>query len=147
MILQRGQLDFNSSLVLATIDALKKAGCIQAQLRDPQPRFRACHIYPMEARRVLWRRLLFQYLRREIQRQIYSSHDFEKDYRQIKSIRGSPAGWMDKWENVDWQSRKEELTGFKLRDYKDEKGSDKLGGHDFDITTMTEIERWRHEDK
>ncbi|EXM18447.1 hypothetical protein FOTG_13547 [Fusarium oxysporum f. sp. vasinfectum 25433] len=46
---------------------------------------------------------------------------------------------MDKWENVDWQSR--------LRDYKDEKGSDKLGGHDFDITTMTEIERWRHEDK
>ncbi|EWZ32386.1 hypothetical protein FOCG_13144 [Fusarium oxysporum f. sp. radicis-lycopersici 26381] len=54
---------------------------------------------------------------------------------------------MDKWENVDWQSRKEELTGFKLRDYKDEKGSDKLGGHDFDITTMTEIERWRHEDK
>ncbi|EXA36160.1 hypothetical protein FOVG_13258 [Fusarium oxysporum f. sp. pisi HDV247] len=75
------------------------------------------------------------------------SHDFEKDYRQIKSIRGSPAGWMDKWENVDWQSRKEELTGFKLRDYKGEKGSDKLGGHDFDITTMTEIERWRHEDK
>ncbi|KAK2693534.1 hypothetical protein QWA68_007034, partial [Fusarium oxysporum] len=61
------------------------------------------------------------------------------NYRQIKSIRGSPAGWMDKWENVDWQSR--------LRDYKDEKGSDKLGGHDFDITTMTEIERWRHEDK
>ncbi|KAJ0144829.1 hypothetical protein HZ326_12420 [Fusarium oxysporum f. sp. albedinis] len=63
---------------------------------------------------------------------------------------------MDKWENVDWQSRvstlavayfqKEELTGFKPRDYKDEKGSDKLGGHDFDITTMTEIERWRHED-
>lgn len=43
--------------------------------------------------------------------------------------------------------QKEELTGFKLRDYKDEKGSDKLGGHDFDITTMTEIERWRHEDK
>ncbi|TXC02641.1 hypothetical protein FocTR4_00015214 [Fusarium oxysporum f. sp. cubense] len=35
----------------------------------------------------------------------------------------------------------------KAGDYKDEKGSDKLGGHDFDITTMTEIERWRHEDK
>ncbi|KAH7470010.1 hypothetical protein FOMA001_g14466 [Fusarium oxysporum f. sp. matthiolae] len=35
----------------------------------------------------------------------------------------------------------------KAGDYKDEKGSDKLGGHDFDITTMTEIERWRYEDK
>ena len=62
---KRAKGEIVGKLVLATIDALKKAGCIQAQLRDPQPRFRAFHIYPMEARRFLWQRLLFQYLRRE----------------------------------------------------------------------------------
>ncbi|KAF5990530.1 hypothetical protein FBULB1_7 [Fusarium bulbicola] len=64
---------------------------------------------------------------------------YEVDYRKIKNLRDSPAGRMDRWENVDWQSR--------LRDYKLDMESDILGGHEFDITRMTEVERLEHEEK
>ncbi|KAF5559831.1 nucleoside-diphosphate-sugar epimerase [Fusarium napiforme] len=65
--------------------------------------------------------------------ELSAPYHFDIDYRKLKNLRGIPTGWRDKWENVDWQSR--------LRDYKHEKGSDILGGHEFDITKMTEVER------
>ncbi|KLO85125.1 uncharacterized protein Y057_4210 [Fusarium fujikuroi] len=57
-------------------------------------------------------------------------HNFEKDYFEIKDHLEEWAQRMGKWNN--------------LRDFKDNKGSTKLGGHEFDITRMSKAQRQQH---
>lgn len=80
-------------------------------------------------------------------------HNFEKDYEVIKDHREEWAQRMGKWNNVKWNNivsfstvalRMTRLTGFQLRDFKDNKGSTKLGGHEFDITRMSKAQRQQH---
>ncbi|KAF5565734.1 hypothetical protein FPHYL_4135 [Fusarium phyllophilum] len=63
-------------------------------------------------------------------------HNFEKDLEDIKDHRDEWAQRMGKWNNVKWN--------YRLRDFKDDKGSTKLGGHEFDITRMSKAQRQQH---
>ncbi|PNP81162.1 hypothetical protein FNYG_05629 [Fusarium nygamai] len=141
-----------SSLVLAVIDALKRQDVFKpnSEIRNlgsvlltfihwRLDMFYSCiTFYGVYDKSLSWICKVVE-LAEEANVELSVPYYFDIDYRKIKNLQGSPAGWMDRWENVDRQSR--------LRDYKHEKGSDILGGHEFDITTMTEIERLEHEDK
>ncbi|KAF5715980.1 amine oxidase flavin-containing protein [Fusarium mundagurra] len=131
-------------LILATIDALKKQNVFKPDsgIRNLGlvlfmfVQWKLDHCYHIPTESLFWMCKIVE-LAEEANVNLTSPYDFEKDFKRVKYIHDRWAKRMDKWENLDWQSR--------LREYKDNTGSTKFGGDYFDITIMSRDDRYQRE--
>ncbi|CVL10013.1 uncharacterized protein FPRN_13571 [Fusarium proliferatum] len=136
------------ALILATIEALKKQDVFKPDSEIHNLGLvlfmfirwgREQSDYGVEEENWSWIYKIID-LAEEARIKLTAPHNFEKDYEEIKDHREEWAQSMGKWNNVKWNDRVSfptvawrmaRLTGFQLRDFKDNKGSTKLGGHEF----------------